>query len=269
MGTKTSYRGANAHKFMLSWDNEQHLEDDPSDFIKLFVTVDERGSTISYLKARAVKTVSGSWFSPSKEGQGHIFWRVDGYRVARLWRNSVCGSLDNGLTINREHHSQLFRQLPTAIVTKRRGKKKEMRRGVLFHKDKVTAQTSSVAMTTVRDCDFWNHQFQTVFTGSPLWINSPSEFWRKVRGGGGEGGGRVLLSQRFDNDDGVKMEKVEFSGGYTENNRWDLFITSLSCRGRELWEHLPYLFRRKMLIPVNSDLVSGSLSIGWYMGFDK
>ena len=137
----------------LSRTNLNLFEEDPANFLKRFVTMDE---TWVHHFTPGAKQQSKQWkhpgSAPPKKAKtvpsagkvmASVFWDADGILLIDY--------LQKGQTINGTYYASLLTQLREKIKIKRRGK---LTKGVLFHQDNAPVHKSVIAMAAIHNCGF-------------------------------------------------------------------------------------------------------------------
>ena len=137
----------------LSRTNLNLFEEDPSNLLKRFVTMDE---TWVHPFTPEAKQQSKQWnhpgLPPPKKAKtvpsagkvmATVFWDADGILLIDY--------LQKGQTINGTYYASLLAQLREKIKIKRRGK---LTKGVLFHQDNAPVHKSVIAMAAIHDYGF-------------------------------------------------------------------------------------------------------------------
>ena len=137
----------------LSRTNLNLFEEDPANFLKRFVTMDE--TWVHYFTLEA-KQQSKQWKHPGSpppkkaktvpsagKVMASVFWDADAILLIDY--------LQKGQTINGTYYASFLTQLREKIKIKRRGK---LTKGVLFHQDNAPVHKSVIAMAAIHDCGF-------------------------------------------------------------------------------------------------------------------
>ena len=137
----------------LSRTNLNLFEEDPANFLKRFVTMDE---TWVHHFTPETKQQSKQWklpgLPPPKKAMtvpsagkvmASVFWDADGILLIDY--------LQKGQRINGTYYASLLTQIREKIKIKRRGK---LTKGVLFHHDNAPVHKSVIAMAAIHDCGF-------------------------------------------------------------------------------------------------------------------
>ena len=137
----------------LSCMNLNLFEEDPANFLKRFVTMDE--TWVHHFTPEA-KQQSKQWKHPGSpppkraktvpsagKVMASVFWDADGILLIDY--------LQKGQTINGTYYASLLTQLWEKIKIKRPGK---LTKGVLFHLDNTPVHKSVIAMAAIHDCGF-------------------------------------------------------------------------------------------------------------------
>ena len=137
----------------LSRTNLNLFEEDPANFLKRFVTMDE--TWVHHFTPEA-KQQSKQWKHPGSpppkkaktvpsagKVMASLFWDADGILLIDY--------LQKGQTINGTCYASLLMQLREKIKIKRRGK---LTKGVLFHQDNAPVHKFVIAMAAIHDRGF-------------------------------------------------------------------------------------------------------------------
>ena len=137
----------------LSRTNLNLFEEDPANFLKRFVTMDE--TWVHHFTPEA-KQQSKQWKHPGSpppkkaktvpsagKVMATVFWDADGILLIDY--------LQNRQMINSTYYASLLTQLREKIKIKRRGK---LTKGVLFHQDNAPVHKSVITMAAIHDCGF-------------------------------------------------------------------------------------------------------------------
>ena len=137
----------------LSRTNLNLFEEDPANFLKRFVIMDE--TWVHHFTSEA-KQQSKQWKHPGSPPpkkaktvpsagkiMASLFWDADGILLIDY--------LQKGQTINGTYYTSLLTQLREKIKIKRRGK---LTKGVLFHQDNAPVHKSVIAMAAIHDFGF-------------------------------------------------------------------------------------------------------------------
>ena len=140
-------------RLTLSRTNLNLFEEDPPNFLRRFVTMDE--TWVHHFIPEA-KQQSKQWkhsgSPPPKKAKtvplagkvmASVFWDTDGILHIDY--------LQKGQTINGTYYASLLTQLWEKIIIKGRGK---LTKGVLFHQDNAPVHKSVIAMAAIHDCGF-------------------------------------------------------------------------------------------------------------------
>ena len=137
----------------LSRTNLNLFEEDPANFLRRFVTMDETWVHHFIPEAKEqskqwkhpgspppkkAKTVPSAW-----KFMASVFWDADGILLIDY--------LQKGQMINGTYYASLLTQLRGKIKIKRHGK---LTKGVLFHQDNAPVYKSVIAMAAIYDCGF-------------------------------------------------------------------------------------------------------------------